>query len=455
MNSAALSALHNHFGDRLSTAEAVREAHGRDESRIDFQLPDAVLFASSEQDVVDALELARTHKVPLVPFAVGSSLEGQVIPVRGGLSLNLSGLNRVLGIEPGGFQATVQPGVTYPELNRQARRHGLFWAVDPGAEASLGGMASTNASGTGAVKYGTTRDNVLEMRVALIDGRVIRVGSKARKTSAGYDLKNLFIGAEGTLGVITELTVRLWPLPSELVVLRCNFQTVQEAAACAVGIMGAALQPERLELIDEREIHAVNVHLGRAYPEFPTLWIELGSPSRAALEESLALCHELCRDAGGQNLQAAYSPQEREAVWEARHKAYSSMVALHPGHVNLSTDVCVPLHRLPEVLDATRQRCDERELDASFVGHVGDGNFHVLFHAAPGDKPTWDAIHATYDEMMALTLSVGGTCSGEHGIGLHKQKYLAQERADTLGLMREIKALFDPEHLLNPGKIFE
>lgn len=454
MNPETLTLLQQHFGSKLSTAGAVLEAHGRDESRIDFHLPDAVLFAESEEDVLDALRFAGERQLPIVPFAVGSSLEGQVIPVQGGLSLDLSGLNRVIAIEAGGFQATVQAGVTYPELNRQARQHGLFWAVDPGAEASLGGMASTNASGTGAVKYGTTRDNILEMRVALLDGRVIRVGSRARKTSAGYDLKNLFIGAEGTLGIILELTVRLWPLPAEVVVLRGNFQSVAGAAACAVSIMGAALQPERLELIDEREIHAVNVHLGRHYPERPTLWIELASPSRAALAESLALCRELCEDAGAQDLAVASSPAERADIWEARHKAYSAMVALHPTHVNLSTDVCVPLHRLPEVVAATRAACDGRGLDASFVGHVGDGNFHVLFHAAPDDKATWDAIHATYDEMMSLTLAAGGTCSGEHGIGLHKKKYLAQERADTLELMREIKAVFDPAGLLNPQKIF-
>ena len=454
MQPEAFQALKAQFGENLSTAPAVLEAHGHDESRIDHHLPDAVLFIHSENDVVEALRLARQYAFPIVPFAVGSSLEGQVIPVQGGLSLDLSGMNRVLSIEPGGFQATVEPGVTYPELNRQARRHGLFWAVDPGAEASLGGMASTNASGTGAVRYGTTRDNILEMRVALSDGRVIRVGSRARKTSAGYDLKNLFIGAEGTLGIITELTVKLWPLPAEVVVLRCTFNTIREAAECAVLIMGAALQPERLELIDEHEIHAVNTYLKRDYPERPTLWIELAAASRAALQDSLNVCRELCQDAAAQDIHTAMTPEERNAIWEARHKAYTAMTALHPGHAQLSTDACVPLHKLPEVLDFTRQQCDARGLQASFVGHVGDGNFHVLFHAAPDDTATWDAIHATYDEMMHLTLQVGGTCTGEHGVGLHKKKYVAQEHADTLDLMRDLKNLLDPQGILNPGKIF-
>ena len=453
MQETALSALRARFGEAFSVSAAVREAHARDESRLDFHLPDGVLHARSEQDVVDALALARQHRFPVTPFAAGSSLEGQIVPVHGGLSLDVTGMNAVLGIEPGGFQATVQPGVPYPELNRQARRHGLFWAVDPGAEATLGGMASTNASGTGAVRYGTTRDNVLEMRVALMDGRVIRVGSRARKTSAGYDLKHLFIGAEGTLGVITELTVRLWPLPGELLALRCTFPTVREAAECAVLVMGAALNPERLELMDEPMIAAVNRHLGRTYHEQPTLWIELAAASPAALQDALEVCRALCLDAGAQDVATGTAAEERRALWEARHKAYTAMSAQYPGHAQLSTDACVPLHRLPDVLDFTRQRCLDRGLNTSFVGHVGDGNFHVLFHAPPDDHATWAAIHATYDELMQATLAAGGTCTGEHGVGLHKQKYLAQEHAGTLDVMRDLKRLFDPHGLLNPGKI--
>ncbi|WP_353885881.1 FAD-linked oxidase C-terminal domain-containing protein [uncultured Deinococcus sp.] len=453
LTSAALGALHARFGGALSTAPAVLEAHGRDESRLDFALPGAVMFAASESDVVDALGLAREHGFPVVPFAAGSSLEGQVVPVAGGLSLDVTGLNRVLEVHPSGFQATVQPGVTYPELNRQVRSQGLFFPVDPGAEATLGGMASTNASGTAAVKYGTMRDNVLEMRVALMDGRVIRVGSKARKSSAGYDLRHLFIGAEGTLGIITELTVKLHPLPAHLVVLRCNFERIEDAAACAVGIMGAALQPERLELIDEHEIHAVNVHKGASYPEAPTLWIELASPSEVALAEALELCAELCRDAGGRGLATARSAAERAEIWEARHHSYYAMCALYPDHARLSTDLCVPLHRLPEIIAFTRAEADAAGLHASILGHVGDGNFHVLFHAHPDDAVTWASIRGVYDRMTARTLELGGTCSGEHGVGLHKRAYVAQEHAGALGLMRDLKQLLDPQGLLNPGKI--
>ncbi|THF85807.1 FAD-binding protein [Deinococcus sp. KSM4-11] len=453
MNADALTALKARYGEHLSTSAPILEAHGRDESHPTVHPPHAVVFAQDEADVVDALSLAAEHGFPVTPFAVGSSLEGQVIPVQGGLSLDVSNLKRVLAIEPGGFQATVQPGVTYPELNRQARPHGLFFPVDPGAEASLGGMASTNASGTGAVRYGTMRDNVLELRVALMDGTVIRAGSKARKTSAGYDLKNLFIGAEGTLGVITEMTVKLWPLPAHVVVVRGTFPTVGAAAACAVTIMGAALQPERLELIDEHEIHAVNAYEHTDHPEAPTLWIELAAASESALEDTLGLCQELCQDAGAQHLGTARSAAERSKIWEARHHAYYAMGALYPGHARMSTDVCVPLHRLPDVLAASRDLCDRAGLHASFVGHVGDGNFHVLFHAPPDDHATWATIHRIYDEMITLALAAGGTSSGEHGVGLHKRGYLAQEHGDSLHVMRGLKTLLDPRGLLNPGKI--
>ena len=454
MNSEALAALRTRFGDQCSVAPAVLAAHARDESGLEYCPPDAVLHARSEEDVVAALRWASEYDVPIVPFGAGSSLEGQVLAVRGGLTLNLQGLSGVLAVRPESFQATVQPGLTYPELNRRVRPHGLFWAVDPGAEASLGGMASTNASGTGAVRYGTTRENVLELRLALLSGEVLRLGSRARKTSAGYDLKGLLIGAEGTLGVITELTVRLWPLPAEVAVLRGHFGTVAQAAACAVTLMQAGLQPERLELIDEREIHAVNRHLGRAYPEAPTLWTELASPTRAGLAEALASAQELCRAAGARDLQVATDPAERAAIWEARHRAYSASVALHPGHAYLSTDACVPLGELPALVAQTRADCDRRGLDASVVGHVGDGNFHVLFHAPPTDRATWDQIHAAYDTLVAGALAVGGTCTGEHGVGLHKRGYLAQEHGDSLELMRQVKRLFDPRGLLNPGKLW-
>ncbi|WP_261663360.1 FAD-binding oxidoreductase [Deinococcus sp. Marseille-Q6407] len=451
---AAQAAWQERFGEQFTLAAAVREQHGRDESRETPVLPDAVVFARSEEDVIAALRLASEQGLPVVPWSAGSSLEGQLIPVQGGISLDLSGLNRILEVRPGSFQATVQAGVTYPELNRQLRREGLFFPVDPGAEASLGGMASTNASGTAAVRYGTTRDNILSLRAVLPGGEVVQLGSRARKTAAGYDLRGLFIGAEGTLGVITELTVRLYPLPAHVVALRANFGSIEEGAACAALLMGAALQPERLELIDAGEVAAVNEYLGRGYTVAPTLWMEFAAATEGALEGTLALARELCEDSGGTGLETAYSEPERAALWEARHKAYYAITAQHPGHAFLTTDICVPIQNLPDMVAYTAELCREENLDASLVGHVGDGNFHMTFHAAPDDTARWAAIHGVYDRMIAHALEHGGTCTGEHGVGLHKKGHLASEHGDTLELMRQIKAVFDPQGIMNPGKIF-
>ncbi|GHG32108.1 2-hydroxy-acid oxidase [Deinococcus indicus] len=453
LSAGALAALREAFGEALSTAGAVLDAHGRDESGLEFARPGAVLFARGEADVVQLLALARGFAFPVVPFAAGSSLEGQLIPPPGAVSLDLSGLTGIVEVCPASFLAVVEPGVTYPQLNRALRPHGLFFPVDPGAEATLGGMASTNASGTAAVRYGTTRENVLALRVALADGRVLSLGSRARKSSAGYDLRHLFLGAEGTLGVITQLTVRLWPLPAHRAALRGAFPDLTAAADAAARVMGAALQPERLELMDAQGLRAVNRHLGRAFPEVPTLWAELTGPSGAALEEALSLCAELFRDAGARDVQVARGAAELEGLWEARHRAFYALKALYPGEVFLSTDLCVPLHELAGVIAFTHERLREAGLDASVLGHVGDGNFHVLFHAPAGDAATWERIGVTYDRMVAETLRVGGTCSGEHGVGLHKRRFLRAQHGEALDLMREVKALLDPLNILNPGKV--
>ncbi|GHF99133.1 oxidoreductase [Deinococcus piscis] len=448
------AAFQERFGAGFSLAEAVREQHGRDESRETPVLPDAVLFAQSEQDVIDALQMAAEYRLPVVPWAAGSSIEGQLIPVQGGLSLDVSGLNQVLEVLPGSFQATVQAGVTYAELNRQLRREGLFFPVDPGAEASLGGMASTNASGTAAVRYGTTRDNVLALRAVLPGGEVVNLGSKARKTAAGYDLRGLFIGAEGTLGVMTELTVRLYPLPAHVAVLRASFDSIEQGAACAALLMGAALQPERLELIDAGEVAAVNNYLGRDYAVAPTLWMEFAAATEEALSGTLALARELCAESGGGNLTEAHTEAERAALWEARHKAYYAITAQHPGHAFLTTDICVPLERLPDMVAYTASLCRAASVEGSLVGHVGDGNFHMTFHADPDDAARWQTIHGIYDQMIARALEYGGTCTGEHGVGLHKKGHLARQHGDSLELMRRVKAAFDPLGIMNPGKIF-
>ncbi|GGJ58231.1 FAD-binding oxidoreductase [Deinococcus roseus] len=454
MHAEALDALKAHFLAQVSVAPSILESHSRDESYPETHLPDVVVFAESEADVLKVLEVARTFQMPVVPFAVGSSIEGQVLPVQGGISLDLSRMNRVLQIQQHDFCAVVQPGVIYPELSRQSRPHGLFFAVDPGADASLGGMASTNASGTGAVKYGTMRDQVLDMRVALLSGEVIHVGSKARKTSAGYDLKHLFIGAEGTLGVITELTVKLHPLPVAVAVAKVTFDSVQDAVNCAVTVMGAGLNPERIELVDARAVQAVNQYKGTTHPETPTLWIELSGSGEALLRENLDILRECCMESCATRFILAREEPERRELWESRHHAFYALKRLNPGHETHTTDLCVPISQLPDVVSHTQELCLQHGLDAVLLGHVGDGNYHVLFHGDAADEATWTSIHQVSDLMVQKALEVGGTCTGEHGIGLRKRKYLEQEHGDLIPYMRAIKQVFDPHNLLNPGKIF-
>ncbi len=443
------------FGERFSVLPSDLEQHGRDEGYPGAHPPQAVVYAESEADVVAALGYARERGVPLTPFAAGSSLEGNAVPVAGGVSLNLTRMNRVLALDPANFSATAQPGVPYPELSRLARPHGLFFAVDPGADATLGGMAATGASGTMALKYGTMRENVLEMRVALIDGRVIRVGSQARKSSAGYNLKHLFLGSEGTLGVITELTVRLWPLPGAVASVQVNFPSVASAVEAAVSLIGAGASPQRLELVDAGAIRAVNAYKNRHDREAPTLWIELAGRDTADVQAQLDLAQELCGLAGGEVTGRATTEGEREKLWTARHHAYYAIRAAFPGDVNRTSDVCVPVAALPEAWAETGRLLAENHLNAPMVGHVGDGNFHLLFHAPKDDTDAWERIARVSDGMTKKALELGGTCTGEHGVGIRKRKYLRAEHGDALDVMREIKSVFDPQGLLNPGKIFE
>lgn len=447
--------LHRLLGDRVSTNADDLALHGRDESYPNTHRPDVVVYAGSEADVVAVLGYAREHRVPVTPYAAGSSLEGQAIPVRGGISLDLTRMNRVLSVDAASFSATVEPGVTYPELSRQGKPHGLFFAVDPGAEATLGGMTATGASGTAAVKYGTMHDNVLAMRVALIDGRVIRVGRSAPKSSAGYDLLHLFVGSEGTLGVITQLTVRLHPLPESAASVQVAFPDVGAAVEAAVAIRGVGLVPQRLELVDRTTIRAVNTFKRRTDREDPTLWIEVVGRDVEDVTAQLDLVEELCRDAGGVVAGRATTPREREELWTARHHVFYALRAMFPGHAHRVGDLCVPIAALPAVIQETERLLREHDLHAPIVGHVGDGNFHLLFHAPPRDEATWRTIDAVSDALIRFALAMGGTCTGEHGVGLRKGKYLRAEHGDALDVMRAVKDLFDPDGLLNPGKIFE
>ena len=434
---------------RVSTVESALDSHGRDEGYPESRRPLVVAFAEGVEDVRTVLAVARDYRVPVIPYGAGSSLEGALVPLGPAISLDLSRMDRVLEVRPEDFVATVEPGVTHGALNRALRHHGLFFPVDPGADASLGGMAATNASGTTTVRYGGMRHNVLSLQVVLADGQVLELGRPVRKTSSGYDLKDLFIGSEGTLGVITRLTVRLHPLPAHVHTARAFFPSVEAASRAAYEIMAAGLPVARLELVDALGMRVINAFLDRRDPEQPALFLEFHSSTEAALRAETEAVFGVCRDHGAVLVQTAHTPEERSALWEARHKVYWATTHAYPGHVFLTTDVAVPLSRLPELVAFAHQLLQESGLAGGIVGHVGDGNFHVLVATPPDEYPRAEEYS---EKLVSRALEVGGTATGEHGVGLRKRKFLAAEHGPALDWMRRIKALLDPEGILNPGK---
>lgn len=445
-----LDSLKAALADKVSTAPTDLETHGKDEAYPIRSLPQAVVYAQSLEDVVRTLAWARESGLAVIPFGTGTSLEGHVLPQGPAISLDLSRMNRVLEVRPEDFLAVVEPGVTREQLNAALKGTGLFFPVDPGANASLGGMASTNASGTTTVRYGGMHHNVLALQVVLADGEVLELGRAVRKTSAGYDLKDLFIGSEGTLGVITRLTLRLHPLPSHVHTLRVFFHSLEAAADAAYALMGSGLPLARLELLDELSLSAINRYLQRNYPEKPALFVEFHSSTREALEAESQMALELMREAGAVAVDAARTPEERNAQWEARHQLYWALVAQYPGHKFMITDTAVPLSRMPELVRHSQRLLREMELGGSIVGHVGDGNFHTLVATGEQDYPKAEAFSA---QLVEKALELGGTCTGEHGVGLRKKKYLAHEHGAALEWMRQLKRLFDPQNILNPGKV--
>jgi D-lactate dehydrogenase (cytochrome) len=450
----ALDDLRTRLGsDKVTTSPTVLHSHGRDENFPDVRPPLAVAYAEEVADVQTVLDWCRAHGISVIPFGAGTSLEGALVPAdpqAPGISLDLSRMNRVLSIQPENFQAVVQPGVTRTALNAALRYTGLFFPVDPGADGSLGGMAATNASGTTTVRYGGMRANTLALQVVLANGEVLRLGRPVLKTSSGYDLKDLFIGSSGTLGVITELTLRLHPLAEHIHTLRVFFPTITAAAEAAYAVMASALPVARLELVDELGIRSINHYLGRAYQEAPGLFMEFHSSTAAALETEVALVEALVREAGATDIAVARTPEERAAQWEARHHVYWALVNMHPGQVYIITDTAVPLARLPESIAYAQQLLSETGLPGSIVGHVGDGNFHTLIAVPPED---YERARAFAGHLVHHALALGGTASGEHGIGLVKRGYMAEEHGGAVEWMRRVKALFDPDGLLNPGKI--
>lgn len=451
---ALLSALQDNFGNRVSTATAVREHHGRDESPFDPQLPDVVVFAHSVAEVQQVVSLCASHRVPLIPYGAGSSLEGHLLAVQGGVSLDLSAMNRVLAINPEDLTVTVEPGITRKALNEALRDTGLFFPIDPGADASIGGMAATRASGTNAVRYGTMRENVLALQVVLADGRLINTGSRARKSSAGYDLTRLMVGSEGTLGVITEITLRLYPQPEAVSAAVCAFASMDEAVRTVIETIQLGVPIARVEFVDALAIKAINRHSKLTLQESPTLFFEFHGTDASVAEQAQRV-QEIAADHHGQGFEWAVRPEDRNRLWNARHNAFFAMLQLKPGCRAVTTDVCVPISRLADCVGETERDLLQSPLPCPIVGHVGDGNFHVAILIDPNRPEELAEAERINQRIVRRALEMDGTCTGEHGIGLHKMGFLREEHGeDALSVMRSIKQALDPLNLMNPGKIF-
>ena len=454
MPAAMLAALRDHFGERCSTAAAVRDQHGRGESVYDAAPPEAVVFCESNDDVVFVVKLAHEHAVPVIPFGVGSSLEGHLLAVQGGVSLDLSRMTQILAVNAEDLTVTVQAGVTREQLNREIKDTGLFFPVDPGANASLGGMAATRASGTNAVRYGTMRENVLGLTVVTAQGELIHTGTRAKKSAAGYDLTRLMVGSEGTLGVMTEVTLKLFPLPEAVIAAICHFPSIDAAVQTAIQLIQMGVPIARCELLDANAIRAVNKHSKLALQEAPMLLMEFHG-SAASVKEQAETVQALAAEHGGEAFQWASTPEERTKLWAARHQSYFAALQTRPGCRCQSSDTCVPISHLAESINDSVAEAEASGIPYWIVGHVGDGNFHLSYLMDPNDSAEVAAVEQLNVQMVQRALRLNGTCSGEHGIGLHKMGYLVAEAgAGAVDMMRSIKHALDPKNIMNPGKVF-
>ncbi len=449
---ALIAALRELLGERLSTARAVREHHGKDSSYHAMEMPDAVAFAESTEEVAAIVRLCAAHKRPVIAFGSGTSLEGQVQASRGGICIDLSGMNAILEVNEADLDCRVQAGVTRKALNTHLRDTGLFFPIDPGADASLGGMAATSASGTNAVRYGTMRENVMGLTVVLADGRVIRTGGRARKSSAGYDLTRMFVGSEGTLGVITEVQLRLYGIPEAVAAAVCSFDTLAGAVDTVILTIQSGIPVARIELLDELQVRAINAYAKLDYPEKPTLFFEFHG-TEAWAKEQAELVGEIAKDYGGSNFSWATRQEDRTKLWQARHDAWFANLAMKPGAQGWATDVCVPISRLAECILETRKDIDASGVLAPIVGHVGDGNFHLTFLLDPEKPEEMARAEGVNERMVMRALAMGGTCTGEHGVGTGKMRFLQAEHGEALTVMRQLKIALDPDNIMNPGKI--
>ncbi|HEV7319922.1 MAG TPA: FAD-linked oxidase C-terminal domain-containing protein [Ensifer sp.] len=450
---AAKEALAARFGDRFQTGEAIRAQHAHTTTYIPAQLPDGVVFAESAEEVREIVRIAARFTVPLIPFGTGSSLEGHVNAPHGGISVDLARMNRVLEVNAEDLDCRVEPGITREELNTYLRDTGLFFPIDPGANASIGGMASTRASGTNAVRYGTMKDNVLGLTVVTADGREIRTSHRARKSSAGYDLTRLFVGAEGTLGIITSITLRLQGIPEVIAGGVCPFPTTADACNAVILTIQSGIPVARIELLDALQMKACNGYSGLSYAETPTLFVEFHGSAESVELQSRQFA-EIAAEFGSTGFLWTTNPEERAKLWKARHNAYWAQKSLIPGAAILSTDVCVPISRLADCVAATQEDSAAHGLTAPIVGHAGDGNFHVGLLFDDKDPADVARAEAFVERLNARALAMDGTCTGEHGIGQGKMPFLEAELGDALDLMRQIKRSLDPDNIFNPGKIF-
>ncbi|MEY8832408.1 FAD-binding oxidoreductase [Phaeobacter italicus] len=451
---ASIDTLKARFGDQLQTGQAIREQHGHTTTWITNQAPDAVVFPTSAAEVSEIVKTCAEHGVPVIPFGTGTSLEGHVNAPAGGICIDMMKMDKILAVHPEDLDVVVQPGVTREQLNTYLRDQGLFFPIDPGANASLGGMAATRASGTNAVRYGTMKDNVLALEAVMADGGVIRTAQRARKSSAGYDMTRLLVGSEGTLGLITELTLRLQGIPEAIRSARCAFNSVDDACRAVMMTIQYGIPVARIELLDALSVRAANAYSGLNLPEVPLLLLEFHG-SDAGVVEQTDMFASIAEEFGGFDIAATSTAEERSKLWQARHDMYWACLQLRPGAKGISTDVCVPISRLAECVSAARAKAEDMGLLAPMVGHVGDGNFHALL-LIDMDSAEERAKADTYVGWLnELAISMEGTCTGEHGIGQGKRPYLTQELGDTTRYMAAIKAALDPENILNPGKILE
>jgi D-lactate dehydrogenase (cytochrome) len=449
---AAIASLRQLLGDRVSTAASVREQHGRDASYHPCVPPDAVAFAQSTEEVIEIVKTCAQHKMPLIPFGSGTGVEGNVLALRGGVCLDMSRMNRILQVSIGDLDATVQAGVTHEQLNDHLRDSGLFFSVDPGANCTIGGMAATRASGTNSVRYGTMRENVLALTVVLPDGRLIRTARRARKSSAGYDLTRLFVGSEGTLGVIVEATVRLYGIPAAISSAVCSFPSVEAAVNTVIKTIQAGVPVARIELANAAQMDAINKYSKLDLPVAATLWLEFHG-TEAGVAEQAKIVQRIASDHGGANFSWTANPEDRLKLWRARHDVVYADRALRPGAQLWATDVCVPISRLAECITETEKDIAGSFLPAPIVGHVGDGNFHLGIVLDPNEPKEMAEAERLNRRLVHRALSLDGTCTGEHGIGCGKIDFLIAEHGEAVSVMRAIKKAIDPDNIMNPGKI--